>query len=210
MLVLAVGTVGGTAAIAGAQTTTTSAPSSTTSTSAAPATATTTTPTPSTTATTRPSTAPTVTPPTATGGSIGVQPPVGGPGRGAEPNGPQVVGNDVQAEATDPNGEFTPVTPTRILDTRDGTGGISGPFGSQQTSSTQIEGAGGLPGDGVGAVVLNVTVTGTTAGSFLTLFPSGTGRPFSSNLNWDGGTTIANLVTAVSYTHLTLPTILRV
>ena len=124
-----------------------------------------------------------------------MQPPVGGPGRGAEPNGPQVVGNDVQAEATDPNGEFTPVTPTRILDTRDGTGGISGPFGSQQTSSIQIEGAGGLPGDGVGAVVLNVTVTGTTAGSFLTLFPSGTGRPFSSNLNWDGGTTIANLVT---------------
>jgi len=47
----------------------------------------------------------------------------------------------------------------------------------------------------VGAVVLNVTVTSTSADSFLTLFPSGSGRPFTSNLNWNAGTTIANLVT---------------
>ena len=169
MVALLVATLGSTATIVGAQTPSTSASSTTTTTGASSTTTTTTSSAQPTTPTTRPSTAPTVTPPTATGGSIGIQPPIRGPGRGAEPNGPQVPVDGVQAEATDPNGEFTPVTPSRILDTRDGTGGISGPFGPQQTSSIAVAGAGGLPASGVGAVVLNVTVTSTNAGSFLTL-----------------------------------------
>ncbi len=46
------------------------------------------------------------------------------------------------------------------------------------------------------AVVLNVTVTSTTRASYLTLWPSGTPRPVASDLNWQPGTTIANLVVA--------------
>jgi hypothetical protein len=173
VLALVAGTVRGAATVAGAQTPPTSAPPAV---PALPSSSATSAPTGSSTTTT-------------------TSPPVTGPARGAEPNGPQVASKDVQAEATDPNGEFTSVTPARILDTRDGTGGISGPFGSQQTSSIQIAGGGGVPSDGVGAVVLNVTATDTTANSFLTVFPSGTGRPSTSNLNWNAGTTIANLVT---------------
>ena len=43
------------------------------------------------------------------------------------------------------------------------------------------------------AVTLNVTVTDTTAASFLTVYPGGTSRPAPSNLNWPAGDTVANL-----------------
>ena len=44
------------------------------------------------------------------------------------------------------------------------------------------------------AVVLNVTVTSTTAQSFLTVWPAGVPRPNASNLNWVKGKTVPNLV----------------
>ena len=43
------------------------------------------------------------------------------------------------------------------------------------------------------AVVLNMTVAATTAGSFLTVWPGGK-MPTASDLNWSAGTTIPNLV----------------
>ncbi|MFD4245034.1 hypothetical protein ACFWP3_26120 [Streptomyces sp. NPDC058525] len=45
------------------------------------------------------------------------------------------------------------------------------------------------------AVVLNVTVTDPKSDGHLTVWPSGTTRPDSSNLNWTTGRTVANLVT---------------
>ena len=45
------------------------------------------------------------------------------------------------------------------------------------------------------AVVANVTVTGTTAGSFLSVWPQGASRPTVSSLNWTAGETIPNAVT---------------
>jgi hypothetical protein len=50
-----------------------------------------------------------------------------------------------------------------------------------------------VPATGVAAVVLNVTVTGPTSGSFLTVFPEGA-LPLASNLNFDPGETVPNLV----------------
>jgi len=46
------------------------------------------------------------------------------------------------------------------------------------------------------AVVLNVTVTNTSAGGFLTVHPSTTARPVASDLNWTAHKTIPNLVVA--------------
>jgi hypothetical protein len=43
-------------------------------------------------------------------------------------------------------------------------------------------------------VVLNVTVTNTSAASYLTVWPAGVPRPLASNLNWVGGQTVPNLV----------------
>ena len=59
----------------------------------------------------------------------------------------------------------------------------------------QVTGQAGVP-SGATAVVANVTVTGTSAQSFLTVWPDGTTRPNASDLNWVGGETVPNLVVA--------------
>jgi hypothetical protein len=93
---------------------------------------------------------------------------------------------------------FAGLTPHRILDTRDGTGGFFTPLGQGQTIAATVAGQGGVPLMGASiapsAVVLNVTVTDTTAASYLTLWPSDATQPTASDLNWAPGTTIPNLV----------------
>jgi hypothetical protein len=54
----------------------------------------------------------------------------------------------------------------------------------------------GVPPTGVKAVVLNVTVTNTSAPGYLTVWPSGVERPNTSNLNFPAGASIPNLVVA--------------
>ncbi len=92
-------------------------------------------------------------------------------------------------------GEFQPLAPYRILDTRTGNGAPVGKLGPNSTMQLQVTGRGGVPvPPGVSAVVLNVTVTGPTANSFLTIWP-GTGTPpTASNLNFTAGETVANRV----------------
>lgn len=91
---------------------------------------------------------------------------------------------------------FNALSPTRILDTRDGTGGFSTPVGSASSIAVGVTGVGGVPGIGVSAVVLNVTATQPSVGGFLTVFPSGSARPLTSNLNVVAGQTVPNLVVA--------------
>jgi hypothetical protein len=86
------------------------------------------------------------------------------------------------------------MTPTRILDTRNGTGGITGPLQSGQTVDLVVGGKNGVPTQ-ASAVVMNATATDTTSSSFLTIFPTGATQPTASNLNWSPGVTIPNMVT---------------
>jgi hypothetical protein len=98
------------------------------------------------------------------------------------------------SSAVIPSG-FHPLPPTRILDTRDGTGGVPvAPVGPGGTLTVQVAGRGGVPASGVSAVVMNVTVANTTTSSYLTLYPPEDPRPGSSNLNWVAGQTVPNLV----------------
>ena len=90
-------------------------------------------------------------------------------------------------------GRFNPVGPARILDTRNGTGGSSAPIGPGATRNVPLSGRGGVPATGVSAVVVNVTATQPSAASYLTIHPSGSGRPVASNLNFGPGQTVANL-----------------
>ncbi len=90
---------------------------------------------------------------------------------------------------------FVPVTPARVLDTRDGTGGNLAPLGQQVFTELDVTGVGGVPETGVTAVVMNVTVDAPTTASFLTAWPSGEPRPGVSNLNFVAGQTVPNLVT---------------
>ena len=63
-----------------------------------------------------------------------------------------------------------------------------------------IAGLGGVPAMGSPvqprAVLLNVTVTNPTAGSFLAVYPSGASQPATSDLNVTPGVTVTNLVIA--------------
>ena len=97
---------------------------------------------------------------------------------------------------------YHPVTPSRILDTRNG----PGPLGPGAALDLAVAGQGGIPAAGVAAVVLNVTVTAPTEAGFLTVYPAGEGRPLASNLNFVAGQTVPNLVTAKLGTggHLSL------
>ena len=94
-----------------------------------------------------------------------------------------------------PPGAYRALTPARILDTRDGTGGFLGAIAPNSVIDVLVTGQGGVPASGVSAVVLNVTVTQPTApAAFLTLFPSGAPLPLASNLNFSSGQNIPNLV----------------
>ncbi len=84
-------------------------------------------------------------------------------------------------------------SPTRVIDTRDGTGTTATPFGDGETRTFDLTGTNGIPSSGVTAVVANLTVTGTTATSHLTVWPAGQPKPTASNLNWPAGDTRANL-----------------
>jgi hypothetical protein len=89
---------------------------------------------------------------------------------------------------------FVGLTPARILDTRDGTGGYPvAPLGPGSSYGVNIWAAGGVA-SGATAVVANVTVTGPTVPGFLTAWPSDAMRPTASDLNFVPGQTVPNLV----------------
>ncbi len=93
-------------------------------------------------------------------------------------------------------GDYVALSPIRALDTR--TVG-SAAFGAGETRAVPVLGVGGVtgvPAADVEAVVMNVTSTGASAGSFLTVWPSGTVQPNVSNLNTEPGTDVPNLVIA--------------
>jgi hypothetical protein len=92
-------------------------------------------------------------------------------------------------------GSFVALTPVRLLDTRVGSGG-TGPLAAAGSVDLQVTGRGGVPADGVGAVILNVTAVTPTAPGYLTVFPTGTSAPNASNLNFTAGQVVPNLVLA--------------
>ncbi len=92
----------------------------------------------------------------------------------------------------DPTGalKYTKTGPQRLLDTRSTTGLVK----AGQTVKLQVTGGStGVPA-GAQAVVLNVTVTGTTGSGNLSAYPDGSSQPTTSNLNWIAGWTVPNLV----------------
>ncbi len=90
---------------------------------------------------------------------------------------------------------FQSLSPGRILDTRTGLGAPKAPVGAGRNISVQVAGLAGVPSSGARAVVLNLTATEPTIGGYLTVWPSGTTMPLTSNINFAAGQTIANQVT---------------
>jgi hypothetical protein len=92
-------------------------------------------------------------------------------------------------------GTFVSLAPARLLDTRIGLGAAhSGAIAPDGTLSLQVTGRDGVPASGVSAVVLNVTVAGSTGAGYITAYADGTDRPTASNLNFVPGQLVPNLV----------------
>ena len=90
---------------------------------------------------------------------------------------------------------FVPVSPQRALDTRDGIGAPRRRV-SQGDVPVALAGRCGVPATGGTAVLMNVTVVLPSEGTYVTVFPSGRGRPASSNLNAESGQVVPNMVLA--------------
>ena len=97
------------------------------------------------------------------------------------------------------NNGFEPVTPTRRADTRSGLGDVPAVrVGGDYILEIPMLGRSGVPGDGVDAVTMNLTVTDTSSpigAGYATVYDCGT-TPNSSNLNFTPGDTVANGVIA--------------
>ena len=97
--------------------------------------------------------------------------------------------------------EYTAIVPERFVDTRSCSGCVTydgldqaiGPIAPGGSLTVQMAGRGDVSSS-AGSVVLNVTVVGSTASNFLTVYPTGGTVPTVSNLNFVAGQTIPNMV----------------
>ena len=95
-------------------------------------------------------------------------------------------------------GLFVPVSPTRLLDSRElPLGALPG---HNRTAEVAVAGRAGLPPSGIGAVVVNATVTQTAGPGYFALWPARTYRPTASSLNAShaGQTIASHAITPVS------------
>jgi hypothetical protein len=107
---------------------------------------------------------------------------------------------------------YVPLTPTRLLDSRDGYWiGLAGAFSSHVARTFGVAGRGGVPGNAT-AVTGNLTVTGQTSLGYLYIGPVATNNPTSSTLNFPVGDDRANGVTValggggtLSVTYVAVP-----
>ena len=96
-------------------------------------------------------------------------------------------------EVNPPN-RFVPISPARIVDSRSGLG-LPTAVAANTPTPVQATGVGGVPANGVAAVVINLTVTGTQGIGYVKVTPSG-GTSDVSSLNVESvGQTLPNLVT---------------
>jgi hypothetical protein len=93
--------------------------------------------------------------------------------------------------------------PSRVLDSRVGPGlstidGLQFAIGARAADTVTtlpIGGRGGIP-RGVGAVVLDVTVTDPVRAGFVTVYPCSAGRPNAAHVNFSARQTVSNMVVA--------------
>ncbi|MFI1524231.1 hypothetical protein [Kitasatospora cineracea] len=93
-----------------------------------------------------------------------------------------------------PGGRFSPVANSRLLDTRNGTGGATGPITASGVIPVQVTGNATVPTSKVSAAMVSVTATSASGDGFLTLYPDGTPKPVSSHVNYTSDRTVTNSV----------------
>lgn len=95
---------------------------------------------------------------------------------------------------------FEAMVPERLADTRPNRSTTDGLFNGDGRFRGDYEllvaGRGGVPADGAGAVVLTVTAVKPAGEGYVTVYPTGAGRPNASSLNFLGGQVVPNMVIA--------------
>ena len=87
---------------------------------------------------------------------------------------------------------YYPLTPCRVVDTRDADGPYGGPaLSAGATRAFAMAGRCAIPPE-ADAVAVNVIVTQPTGPGFLTLYPVGVAAPLASTINYGAGQTRAN------------------
>lgn len=102
---------------------------------------------------------------------------------------------DLQGAFVDPaqgGDPFMTTTPSRLIDTRDGTGGYKGNLGAGSTLRVRVPGVGGSAGTRH-AVLVNVTAANTLVGGYLTAYADGASQPGTSILNFPAGSAVPGL-----------------
>ena len=109
-----------------------------------------------------------------------------GPGGASANVTPVVLGPSVSSG-------FVSTNPVRLFDTRDGTGGRTTPIVAGESWSFPIAGQFGVPTDAT-AVAINLTAVDATLPTYVSVWPGGTVKPFTANLNPVPGMAVPNLV----------------
>ena len=89
---------------------------------------------------------------------------------------------------------FTPLSPARLFDTRDGTGIRVGKVPDNTPIDVQVTGRAGVPEFGASAVVMNLTVTEPESGGWMRCTPTGQAAATTSNVNFGARDVVPNLV----------------
>ncbi|MEU8161693.1 hypothetical protein [Micromonospora parva] len=100
----------------------------------------------------------------------------------------------VHADAAGKGGDYVPINQTVLLDTRSGTGGYTGPRDADTVATVSALGVGGVPANGVSALLVDVTAISPTVNTFVTVYPDQATRPAASSLNASTGEVISNSV----------------
>jgi hypothetical protein len=123
--------------------------------------------------------------------------------RAAPVAGAAVAGTAATSAVLQPGkGGFVAVPPFRLVDTRQAVAAGQYPLygapaflaGESDTFQLFAPTDPALPAGGIGAAVLNVTVTNPTGDGYITIWPAGEARPATSVLNFRAGQTVANAV----------------
>jgi alpha-tubulin suppressor-like RCC1 family protein len=86
------------------------------------------------------------------------------------------------------HGAFTSLTPARLLDAR------TNALGAMKAEGLMVDGRGGVPGSGVAAVALTVTVTSQKRAGAITVYRDGSSRPMSADINFKAGQAVSGVV----------------
>ena len=104
---------------------------------------------------------------------------------------PSVPSNTVTPNAQVVPGSYYTVPPSRVLDTRHAIGAAKAPVAARSTVTFNLPRG---SADAAGAVALEVTAVNPAAAGFLTVYPTGSGVPTASNLNFQSHQDVPNLV----------------